>query len=131
MAIPDSILEKPGPLSDNEWQLIRQHTIIGERILSAAPALQAAARLVRSSHERPDGAGYPDRLRGDEIPLPARIIAVADAFGAMTAPRPYKPTLTIPDALAELERCAGSQFDRQVTSAFAAAVTEPRLARAA
>jgi two-component system, cell cycle response regulator len=131
MAIPDSILEKPGPLSESEWQLIRQHTIIGERILSAAPALQPAARLVRSSHERMDGAGYPDRLRAEEIPLAARIIAVADAFGAMTAPRPYKPALTIPEALAELERCAGSQFDPQVTAAFAAAVTEPRLARAA
>ena len=131
MAIPDSILDKPGPLSENEWQLIRQHTIIGERILSAAPALQPAARLVRSSHERVDGTGYPDRLHGDEIPLAARIIAVADAFDAMTAPRPYKPTLTIREALAELERCAGSQFDPEVTAAFQTAVTEPRLARAA
>ena len=74
---------------------MRQHTIIGERILAAAPALQRAAVLVRSSHERYDGNGYPDGLRGDEIPLAARIIAVADAFDAMTAPRPYKPTLTI------------------------------------
>jgi two-component system, cell cycle response regulator len=131
MAIPDSILDKPGPLSESEWQLMRQHTIIGERILAAAPALQPAARLVRSSHERMDGTGYPDGLHGDEIPLAARIIAVADAFDAMTAPRPYKPTLTVAEALAELERCAGSQFDPEVTAAFRAAVTEPRLARAA
>ena len=131
MAIPDSILDKPGPLSESEWRLMRQHTIIGERILAAAPALQAAARLVRSSHERVDGTGYPDGLRGGEIPLAARIIAVADAFDAMTAPRPYKPTLAIPEALAELERCAGSQFDPEVTAAFQAAVTEPGLVRAA
>jgi two-component system, cell cycle response regulator len=118
MAIPDSILEKPEPLSPSEWQLIRQHTIIGERILAAAPALQRAGQLVRSSHERYDGEGYPDRLHTDEIPLASRIISVADAYDAMTTPRPYKPTLSTPDAIAELRRCAGTQFDPQVTAAF-------------
>jgi two-component system, cell cycle response regulator len=123
MAIPDSILDKPGPLSQDEWQLMRQHTIIGERILAAAPALQYAAQLVRSSHERYDGDGYPDGLHADEIPLTARIIAVADAFDAMTTARPYKPTLTVPEALAELQRCAGSQFDPKVIAAFEHALT--------
>ncbi len=123
MAIPDSILDKPSPLSDEEWQLMRQHTIIGERILAAAPALQPAAVLVRSSHERYDGNGYPDGLRSDEIPIAARVIAVADAFDAMTAPRASKPTLTVSQALAELQRCAGSQFDPKVTAAFQRALT--------
>jgi two-component system, cell cycle response regulator len=131
MAIPDSILEKAGPLSEDEWQLMRQHTIIGERILAAAPALQYAAQLVRSSHERYDGNGYPDGLRADEIPVTARIIAVADAFGAMTAPRPYKRTLTVPEALAELQRCAGSQFDPQAIAAFQRALTNTQLSEAA
>jgi two-component system, cell cycle response regulator len=94
-------------------------------------AIRHAARLVRSSHERVDGTGYPDGLHGDEIPVAARIIAVADAFGAMTAPRPYKPILTIPEALAELQRCAGTQFDPEVTAAFQDAFVNPRLAWAA
>jgi two-component system cell cycle response regulator len=118
MAIPESILEKRGPLSPGEWKLVRQHTIIGERILNAAPAMHRAAQLVRSSHERHDGEGYPDRLRGDEIPLASRIIAVADAYAAMTTPRPHRPTASSADALAELWRCAGSQFDPQVIAAF-------------
>ena len=131
MAIPDSILDKPGPLSQDEWLLMRQHTIIGERILAAAPALQYAAQLVRSSHERYDGSGYPDGLHADEIPLAARIIAVADAFDAMTGPRPYKRTLTIPQALVELQRCAGSQFDPKVTAAFEHALANTQLTQAA
>jgi len=88
-AIPDAILAKPGPLTESEWTFMRNHTLIGERILSAAPALQEAARLVRASHEHFDGKGYPDRLSRDEIPLGARIVAVCDAFDAMTSDRPY------------------------------------------
>jgi two-component system, cell cycle response regulator len=122
MAIPDSILEKPGPLSPSEWQLIRQHTIIGERILAAAPALQRAGRLVRSSHERYDGEGYPDRLHADQIPLASQIIAVTDAYVAMTTARPYRPILSTRDAIAELRRCAGTQFDPRVTAAFEGAL---------
>ena len=87
MAIPDAILDKPGPLDDAEWEFIRRHTIIGERIVAAAPALRPVAALVRSSHERWDGAGYPDGLAGEEIPLGARIVAVCDAFDAMVADR--------------------------------------------
>ena len=88
MAIPDEILHKPGPLTDEEWAFVRQHTIIGERILSAAPALLPVAKLVRASHEHWDGSGYPDGLAGEAIPLGARIVAVCDAFDAMTTQPP-------------------------------------------
>ena len=97
---------------------MRRHTLIGERIVAAAPALGAAARLVRSSHEAFDGSGYPDGLAGDEIPLGARIIAVCDAFDAMISDRPYSPPKTTAEALAELRRCAGTQFDPAVVAAF-------------
>jgi diguanylate cyclase (GGDEF)-like protein len=120
LAIPEEILSKPGPLSEDEWEFIRRHTLIGERILTAAPALGAAAKLVRSTHERWDGAGYPDRLAGSEIPVGARIIAVCDAFEAMTSPRPYAAPVSREDAVRELFRCAGTQFDPEVVEAFAA-----------
>lgn len=119
MAIPESILDKPGPLTEAEWALMRRHTLIGERILMAAPALESSARLVRSSHERVDGRGYPDGLMADEIPLGARIIFVADAFDAMISERTYGPTLTPEQALAELSQFAGVQFDARVVEAFA------------
>jgi diguanylate cyclase (GGDEF)-like protein len=119
IAIPDAILEKSGPLDEIEWGLMRRHTIVGERILMAAPALRSVARLVRSSHERWDGRGYPDGLAGDEIPLGARVVAVCDAFDAMTSNRAYRRRIGEPAALAELRRCAGSQFDTQVVDAFA------------
>ena len=96
---------------------MREHTVAGDRILSAAPALGTVARLVRSSHERYDGRGYPDRLMGEEIPLGARIVAVCDAFHAMTSDRPYRRAVSIADALAELRRCAGRQFDPMVVAA--------------
>jgi two-component system cell cycle response regulator len=118
-AIPDAILSKPGPLTDSEWAFMRRHTIIGERILSAAPALVPVARIVRSSHERWDGTGYPDALAGEDIPLGARIVAVCDAFHAMTTDRPYKRACAVREALAELRRCAGTQFDPAVLEAFA------------
>jgi two-component system, cell cycle response regulator len=120
MAIPDAILDKPAPLDPDEWEFIRRHTIIGERIVAAAPALRPVATLVRSSHERWDGTGYPDRLRGEEIPLGARIVAVCDAFDAMIATRPYRIGMEAHMALAELERCAGTQFDPAVVDAFVA-----------
>ena len=121
-AIPDSILNKPGPLNDEEWDFMRRHTLVGERILSAAPALSEAASLVRSSHERWDGAGYPDGLAGEEIPLGARIISVCDAFDAMTSARPYRDAIEAAAALAELRRCAGTQFDPAVVNAFGRAL---------
>ena len=123
-AIPDSILNKPGPLTDDEWDFMRRHTLIGERIVSAAPALSEAARLVRASHERWDGNGYPDGLAGKKIPLGARIISVCDAFDAMTSARPYRDAIEAAAALAELRRCAGAQFDPDVVNAFGRALFE-------
>ena len=119
-AIPDSILDKPAALNDDEWAFIRRHTLIGERIIAAAPALSHTANLVRSSHERVDGAGYPDGLRGTDIPLGSRIIAVCDAYDAMVAPRSYRSQLGHAAATEELRRCAGSQFDLDVVTAFCA-----------
>src|SRR3954454_6323218 len=98
IGIPESILGKPGPLSDAEWEFVRRHTIIGERILLAAPALEGVAQLVRSSHERWDGGGYPDALAGQDIPLGSRVVAIADAFDAMTADRPYSQPRSVADA---------------------------------
>ncbi|HEX7298013.1 MAG TPA: HD domain-containing phosphohydrolase, partial [Solirubrobacteraceae bacterium] len=121
MAIPDAILAKPAPLDLAEWEFIRRHTIIGERIVAAAPALRPVAALVRSSHERWDGCGYPDNLAGEEIPLGARIVAVCDAFDAMIADRPYRMGIDVVLALGELGRCAGTQFDPAVVAAFTAA----------
>ena len=131
VAVPDAILTKPGPLEDEEWAFIRRHTIIGERIIGAAPALTRVAALVRHSHERWDGGGYPDGLAGAEIPLGARIVAVADAFEAMTSPRPYSVPRTPEAALEELVRCAGTQFDPAVVEAFAVAWSDRALAVAA
>jgi two-component system cell cycle response regulator len=127
IAIPDSVLHKPGPLDDGEWALMRQHTVIGERILLAAPALKPVAALVRASHERWDGAGYPDQLSGDTIPLGARIVAVCDAYDAMTSDRTYRAAMTPSAAIAELRRCAGSQFDEAVVDAFAATLAASRI----
>jgi two-component system cell cycle response regulator len=121
VAIPDDILSKPGPLDEIEWEFIRRHTLIGERIIAAAPALTSVAALVRSSHERWDGTGYPDRLAGRDIPLGSRIVAVADAFDAMVAHRPYTAPRSPAVALAELRSCAGAQFDPVVVEVFAAA----------
>jgi diguanylate cyclase (GGDEF)-like protein/putative nucleotidyltransferase with HDIG domain len=119
VAMPEAILSKRGPLEPAEWWEIRRHTIVGERIVSAAPALGRVAKIVRSTHERYDGAGYPDGLAGEEIPLGARIVAVCDAFGAMTRVRSYRPAMEPWRALAELQACAGAQFDPAVVTAFA------------
>jgi diguanylate cyclase (GGDEF)-like protein len=118
MGIPDAILSKPGPLDDQERDFMQRHTVIGEQILGAAPALRPVAKIVRSSHERWDGAGYPDRLRGTAIPMGARIVAVCDAYHAMTSDRPYRGAIAPEAALAELERCAGSQFDPGIVEVF-------------
>ena len=118
MALPDAILEKAGALTEEEWSFVKRHTLIGERILAAAPALRPVAALVRSSHERWDGDGYPDGLGGETIPLGSRIVAVCDAFSAMVSERPYRPARSVPEALTELHRCAGTQFDPRVVEAF-------------
>jgi two-component system cell cycle response regulator len=118
LAIPDSIIEKPGPLDEEELAIARQHPVIGERIIAAAPDLVAVAAIVRSSHERYDGSGYPDGLAGDAIPRMSRIILVCDAFCAMTRPRPFSAPVTPREAIFELRRCAGAQFDPAIVTAF-------------
>jgi two-component system cell cycle response regulator len=122
LAIPDEILNKPGALNPDEREFMRQHSVIGERILSAAPALAPVARLVRSTHERWDGNGYPDGLAGTDIPLGSRILAACDAFEAMTADRCYQRARSETEAVAELRRHAGTQFDPDVVRALCASL---------
>ncbi len=124
IAVPDQILRKPGPLSEHEWRFIHQHTLVGQRILAASPALRRIGEIVRATHEHWDGSGYPDGLQGEAIPLAARLIAVCDAFDAMTTERPYRRALAPEEAVAELERCAGTQFDPAVVRAVVAVVRE-------
>jgi two-component system, cell cycle response regulator len=124
MAIPDTILNKPGPLDEDEWAFMRRHTLIGEAILSAAPALVPVARIVRASHERYDGGGYPDRLARDEIPVAARVVAICDAYDAMTSDRSYRRGMAPEAALEELRRGAGTQFDPEVVELFCAVLAE-------
>ncbi len=124
VAVPESVLHKAGPLTDEEWTFIRNHTMTGERILSAAPALRGVAKLVRSTHERFDGSGYPDGLKGDEIPLPARIVCACDAFHAIVSDRPYAPGITVAQAREELLRCAGTHFDPRVVQALLAELAD-------
>jgi diguanylate cyclase (GGDEF)-like protein len=116
--LPDSVLGAAGPLDGEAWRLVEQHTAVAARILRAAPAMRGVAELVRFAQERHDGTGYPAALAGEDIPLGARIVAVVQAYGAMTHERPYGPPLTPAEALAELRRCAGTQFDPAVVGAF-------------
>lgn len=118
VAVPDSILHKPGQLTAAEWKTIKLHTIDGERILAATPALAPVGRLVRATHEKWDGAGYPDGLAGEAIPIGARIVTVCDAFNAMISDRPYRRRMSDEDAFAELKRCSGTQFDSRVVEPF-------------
>jgi len=124
LAVPESVLAKETPLDEAETAMIRSHPVEGERMIAAAPGLAPVARLVRSSCERFDGSGYPDRLAGEAIPLGARVIAVSVAFAAMTSNRPYRSASSAEEALAELRRCAGSQFDPGVVEALAADLAE-------
>jgi two-component system cell cycle response regulator len=118
IAIPDSLLSKAGPLDDDEWNFIHQHTILGERIVSAAPSLASVGSLIRSCHERWDGSGYPDGLAGDGIPLASRIILACDAYDAMTTERPYSHARSPRSALTEMHAAAGTQFDPEVVKAL-------------
>jgi len=124
LAVPESVLEKEATLDETERAMLDSHTVEGERIIGAAPGLVPVARLVRSSTERFDGSGYPDGLAGEAIPMGSRIIAGAVAFAAMTAQRPYRPALSGDEALAELQRCTGTQFDPRVVAALAADLAE-------
>ena len=118
VGIPDQILHKPGPLDTREWEIMRQHPAIGERILRAIPGMGSVARIVRHEHERWDGTGYPDGLSGEAIPVGARIILACDAYHAMTSDRPYRKALSHHTAMTELTSNAGSQFDPQVIEAL-------------
>jgi diguanylate cyclase (GGDEF)-like protein/putative nucleotidyltransferase with HDIG domain len=118
VAIPDRILNKPGRLDPAEWELMREHPVIGERILRAIPGMGAVARIVRHEHERFDGSGYPDGLHGEQIPIGSRIILACDTYSAMTTSRPYRDAMPHAEAVAELARCAGTQFDPKVTEAL-------------
>jgi putative nucleotidyltransferase with HDIG domain len=118
VAISDAILHKPGPLTDDEREQMREHPLKGEEIVRGIEFLRPAAEVIRSHHERWDGRGYPDGLRGEEIPLTARVFAVADVFDAMTSERPYRPVSSLADARALITDEAGRQFDPQVVEAF-------------
>ena len=118
IGVPDHILRKPGPLTENEWLTMKTHPDLGAKIIANVPFLEEVAVIIRAHHERWDGNGYPDRLAGDEIPLGARIFAVADSFDAMTSDRPYRRGRQLDEALAEIEHCSGTQFDPQVVRAF-------------
>lgn len=118
VSIPDHIINKPGELTDEEWTVMRMHPIIGYEILSAAAEYAALAPYARSHHERIDGHGYPDQLKGDEIPLVSRIISICDAYEAMTADRPYRNAMDKRVAIAELRAHAGTQFDSELVEIF-------------
>jgi putative nucleotidyltransferase with HDIG domain len=128
--IPGEIINKPGPLDATERALIETHTVEGERMLRKVGGLLGdIGHIVRSCHEHWDGAGYPDRLAGDEIPLVARIVCACDAFSAMTTDRPYRKARPVPEALAELHRCSGTQFDPAVVKALITVLGLPLLSR--
>ncbi len=118
VGIPEQILCKPGPLSSEEWEVMKTHPLIGAQIVEPITFLGEAVELVRHHHERFDGAGYPDGLKADEIPLPARVFAVADSFDAMTSDRPYRRAMSVERAVSELEGGAGTQFDPDVVRVF-------------
>ncbi|MDQ3065916.1 MAG: HD-GYP domain-containing protein [Actinomycetota bacterium] len=118
IAVNASVLQKTGPLTDAELTQIRTHPVAGARLLEGVVDLQPALPYVLHHHERWDGEGYPHRLRGERIPLEARVLGVADAFDAMTSFRPYRPALSIEQALGELERFAGTQFDPTLAELF-------------
>jgi HD-GYP domain-containing protein (c-di-GMP phosphodiesterase class II) len=129
--VPDAILHKPGRLTDEEWLTMRRHPEDGRRLLEKIDFLAGASRLVVEHHERWDGTGYPRGLRGESISAGARVLSVADAFDVMTHERDYRAPLSRSAALAELGRCAGTQFDPQVVAVFRRHVAGRPLANAA
>jgi len=122
IGIPESILNKPGPLTDDEFTVMKRHTLIGADIISGIPGMEEVVGLVRSSHERWDGRGYPDGLQGTEVPRGAYVIAVCDAYHAMTEDRVYRKAMSVEGAMQELRRCAGSQFMPAAVEALARVV---------
>jgi diguanylate cyclase (GGDEF)-like protein/putative nucleotidyltransferase with HDIG domain len=130
VGIPDAILNKPGPLTPAERTVMAEHPVIGERILRGIGGFAPVAEIVRHEHESFDGSGYPDGLVGDEIPIGSRIILACDAYHAMTSDRPYRARMSDADAFRELRRCAGGQFDPNVTAALVARLYHERAGRA-
>jgi response regulator RpfG family c-di-GMP phosphodiesterase len=120
IGVPDAVLRKAGPLDEEEWELMKQHTVIGAGVLagSGSHIVQMAEEIARTHHERWDGSGYPEGLRGEDIPLVGRICAVCDVYDALTSSRPYKPSWSVDDALAEIESQAGQQFDPWLVERF-------------
>jgi putative nucleotidyltransferase with HDIG domain len=129
IAIRGELLNKPGPLNDQEFAEIKQHTLTGVQMLERVEELGAVLPLIRSAHERWDGSGYPDRIGGEAIPLGARVICVCDAFHAMVSDRPYRSALPLAEAIAEMRRCAGTQFDPIVVDALLAELGAERMTR--
>jgi putative nucleotidyltransferase with HDIG domain len=127
LAVPSSVLLKRGPLSEVEFGQVRRHPAAGARMLETLGAPQTILPVVLHHHERWDGAGYPAGRRGDEIPLEARVLCIADSFDAMTSTRPYRAPRGADEALDELERCAGTQFDPELVAEFAVAWAEAGL----
>ncbi|MDX6676485.1 MAG: hypothetical protein QOE31_537 [Solirubrobacteraceae bacterium] len=126
IAVPKSIVNKPGPLDDDEWKIMRQHTVAGQRMLDkVGGSMTDVGAIVRASHERWDGGGYPDGTSGEDVPLPARIVSVADTFHAITTTRPYRPAQTPEAAVKELRACAGTQFDPEVVDALVRVLERP------
>ena len=123
IGVPDAILRKPGRLDQREWEEIRRHPVTGEEIAREVPALRIVSETIRHHHERPDGTGYPDGLAGPSIPQASLIVGVADAYSAMTQPRAYRDARPPEEAVAELARCAGTQFDEGVVQAFVELLT--------
>jgi ribonuclease P protein subunit RPR2 len=125
IGVPDAVVLKPGPLDEDEMETMRRHVELGEQIVARIPYLGGLARqVIAAHHERWDGKGYPRELAGEDIPLPARIFAVVDAFDAMTNERPYRRALSVEDALAEINAGASTQFDPDIVRAFTALVTQ-------
>jgi PAS domain S-box-containing protein len=131
VGIPDAILQKQGPLDEQEWQLMRQHPIVGEHIIAGTPGLSHLAPAMRAEHEHWDGGGYPDGLAGDEIPLASRITLACDALNAMTNDRPYRPAMTMERAQEELRSGAGTQFDPRTVEALLAQLRPAELSTSA
>jgi diguanylate cyclase (GGDEF)-like protein len=124
MSVPDAVVHAPGRLTDEDWRFVQLHTLVGERLLRSNFGMDGVAGVVRSSHERWDGGGYPDGKVGEDIPLASRIVFVCSAFQDMTTQRSHRPALTAQQALRELERCAGTQFDPAVVAAFVGAFSD-------
>jgi HD-GYP domain-containing protein (c-di-GMP phosphodiesterase class II) len=124
IGVPDGILLKPGRLLPEEYQVIQRHTAIGSDLVSRVPSLESIATTILHHHERIDGTGYPNGLSGENISLASRIIGVVDAFDAMTTPRPYREPVSPQEALEELRRCSGTQFDEGVVDLITVVLAE-------